>query len=51
MDPDRWPLDLETTALVLRVIDDIDERDDEMWDALLADLLCAAWGSVRAQNQ
>ncbi len=51
MEPDSWPLDLDTTALVLRVIDDIDESDDELRDALLSDFLCAAWGSVRAQNQ
>jgi len=51
MEPDRWPLDLEAIALVLRAIDDIDERDEELRDALLSDLLCAAWGSVLAQNQ
>jgi len=33
------------------VIDDIDESDEEQRNALLSDLLCAAWGSIRAQNQ
>lgn len=52
MEPDRWPLDPgSAAALVVRVIDDIDESDDERRDALLSDLLCAAWGSVCAQNQ
>jgi hypothetical protein len=38
-------------ALVVRVIDDIDESSDEQRDALLRDLLSAAWGSLPAQNQ
>ena len=38
-------------ALVMRAIDDIDHSSDEQRDALLRDLLCAAWGSVPAQNQ
>ena len=37
--------------LVLHVIDDTDASDDEHRDVLLADLLCAAWGSVLAQKQ
>jgi hypothetical protein len=37
--------------LVMRAIDDIDASDDEQRDALLSDLLCAAWGSIWAQNQ
>jgi hypothetical protein len=36
---------------VVRVIDDIDASDDELRDALLSDLLCAAWGNGLAQNQ
>jgi hypothetical protein len=36
---------------VVRAIDDIDERGDEQDDALLLDLLCAAWGNPRARNQ
>jgi hypothetical protein len=38
-------------VLVVRVIDDIDESNDDLRDALLCDLMSAAWGSVRAQNQ
>jgi hypothetical protein len=38
-------------ALVMRAIDDIDESDDGERNELLSDLLCAAWGSLRAQNQ
>jgi hypothetical protein len=52
MDPDGLPLDRKAAAaLVVRVIDDIDQGDDEQRDALLGDLLCAAWGSTQAQNQ
>ncbi len=52
MGPDDWSLDPHgVAALVVRVIDDIDESDDERRDALLCDLLCAAWGSILAQNQ
>ncbi len=38
-------------ALVVRTIDDIEQSTDEQRDALLFDLLCAAWGSEPAQNQ
>ena len=52
MEPEIWPLDLKAAAaLVVRVIDDIDTSGEERCDLLLADLLCAAWGSIRAQNQ
>jgi hypothetical protein len=52
MEPDIWPLDSKAAAaLVVRVIDDIDESSEERCDLLLASLLCAAWGSLRAQNQ
>ena len=37
--------------LVVRVIDAIDHSSDEQRDALLRDLLSAAWGSWPAQNQ
>jgi hypothetical protein len=37
--------------LVVRAIDDIDRRSEEQRDALLLDLLCAAWGNPRARNQ
>jgi hypothetical protein len=46
------PLDPTSAAeLVARVIFDIDASDDEFRDVLLADLLCAAWGSVLARWQ
>ena len=49
---DGSPLDPTSAAqLVVRVIFDIDASDDELRDVLLADLLCAAWGSVLAQRQ
>jgi hypothetical protein len=52
MEPNNWPLDpVVAAALVTRVIDGIDASDDEQRDALLCDLLCAAWGSILAQNQ
>jgi hypothetical protein len=52
MKPKDWPLDPTSAAmLVARVIDDVDESSDEDRDTLLSELLCAAWGSVWAQNQ
>ncbi|MFI5038418.1 MAG: hypothetical protein ACHQCG_00625 [Solirubrobacterales bacterium] len=46
------PLDpVSAVELVARVIHDIDAGDDELRDALLSELLCAAWGSVLAQRQ
>jgi hypothetical protein len=42
---------LSVASLVVRAIDDIDQRSDEQDDALLLDLLCAAWGNSRARNQ
>jgi hypothetical protein len=52
MEPTDWPLDpVAAAALVLRVIDDIDSTSEEALDTLLGELLCAAWGSILAQNQ
>jgi len=52
MESNGWPLDsVSAAALVLRVIDDIQQSNDEQRDALLCELLCAAWGSLWAQNQ
>jgi hypothetical protein len=52
MEPNSWPLDpIATAALVIRAIDDIDASTEEQRDILLSDLLCAAWGSIWAQNQ
>jgi hypothetical protein len=52
MEPDRWQPDVvSAAALVVRTIDDIDERGDEDRDALLSALLCAAWPGPLAQDQ
>jgi hypothetical protein len=52
MEPDIWPLDpASAAALVVRVIDDVEESSEEDRDKLLSELLCAAWGSLWAQNQ
>ncbi len=53
MEPTDWPpLDpISAAALVVRVIDEVDARSEEQRDALLSQLECAAWGSVRAQSQ
>jgi hypothetical protein len=52
MGPESWPLDsVSAAALVVRVIDDIDASSEEDRDALLCDLLWAAWGHIWAQNQ
>jgi hypothetical protein len=51
MEPEIWPLDPQAVAaLVLRTIDDIDSSTEEERDDLLGSLLCAAWGSIQAQN-
>jgi hypothetical protein len=52
MEPKDWPLDrASTAALVVRAIDDLDTSTEEQRDDLLGELLCAAWGSIWAQNQ
>jgi hypothetical protein len=52
MEPDIWPTDpLAQASLVSRAIDDIDKSTEEEMDDLLGSLLCAAWGSIHAQNQ
>jgi hypothetical protein len=51
MEPNSWPMEPAAAAqLVVRVIEDIDASDEEARDELLSDLLCAAWGSIWAQN-
>jgi hypothetical protein len=46
------PIDpISAAALVTRAIESIDASNEEQRDALLSDLLCAAWGTIRAQNQ
>jgi hypothetical protein len=42
---------ISAAVLVVRTVEDIDQRSDEQRDALLADLLCAAWGTPSAQDQ
>ncbi len=53
MEPNNsWQLDpISVAALVVRAIDDIDASSEEDAVALLSDLMCAAWGNIRAQNQ
>jgi hypothetical protein len=52
MGPEDCPLDrVSTAALVVRVIDDLDASGEDERDDLLCELLCAAWGSILAQNQ
>jgi hypothetical protein len=52
MKPKDWPLDpISAAALVARVIDDLDTSSDEQRDALLSELMFAAWGNLWAQNQ
>lgn len=51
MEPSNWPDPTATAALVARTIDDIEESNEEERNNLLSDLLCAAWGSILAQNQ
>jgi len=52
MEPKIWPLDPQSAAaLVARVIDEVDESNEEQRDKLLCELLYAAWGNLWAQNQ
>jgi hypothetical protein len=52
MEINDWSSNAEPTeVLVVRVIDDIDDSNEELRDTLLCDLMSAAWGSVQAQNQ
>jgi hypothetical protein len=45
MESSDWPSSPEPAdALVVRVIDDIDESNDEVRNTLLCDLMCAAPG-------
>jgi len=52
MEPRDWPLDPVTAAAaVMRAIEAVDAGDDDDRDALLYDLVTAAWGSIWAQDQ
>ena len=47
----KWPLDPDSAStLVARVLADIDRSSDERREALLADMLCAAWPTRVAQD-
>ncbi len=51
MEPNDLPPDpMLAATLVMQVIDDIDERDRRERDALLTDLMCAAWPTQLAQD-
>jgi hypothetical protein len=52
MDPRDWPLDpVAAAAIVVRVIEALDESDEDQRDALLYDFVSAAWGSLWALDQ
>jgi hypothetical protein len=52
MDPRDWPLDpMATEAVVVRVIETLDESDEDQRDALLYDFVSAAWGTLWALDQ
>ena len=52
MERDTPPQDPAVFAsAVVRAVDDIDSSTEEQRDELLCALLCAAWGSIHAQNQ
>jgi hypothetical protein len=52
MEPRSWPLDrAEVMAAVVGAIDDVDTSSEDQRDALLYELVRAAWGSVWAQDQ
>jgi hypothetical protein len=42
---------VSTAELVVRAVHDIDHSSDEQREALLFELLCAAWGTLPAANQ
>ena len=52
MEPDTPPQDPAAFAsIVVRAVDEIDASTEEQQDELLCALMCAAWGSIHAQNQ
>ena len=52
MERDEWPPDTRPTRERLRtVILELDDASEEDGFVLLSKLLCAAWGTVTAQNQ
>jgi hypothetical protein len=49
---DGWLLDTGAAReLIARSVENLDDSADEHRDLLLADLLCAAWPTARAQDQ
>lgn len=51
-DADRFPPDaVEAAARVVRLIDRLEGESEEESLQLLSNLMCAAWGSILAQNQ
>jgi len=52
MDPRDWPLDpVATAAVVVCVVEELDRRDEDQSDAVLYELLSAAWGTLWALDQ
>jgi hypothetical protein len=52
MEPRDWPLDpVATAAVVAHVIEDIDACSEDQRDALLYELVRAAWGTLWASDQ
>ena len=52
MEPDTPAQDPAAFAsVVVRAVDEIDASTEEQRDELLCALMCAAWGSIQAQNQ
>lgn len=49
--PDRELTRREAALAASNAIDEIDDRDEQQDDALVAAFLCAAWPSALAQNQ
>jgi hypothetical protein len=52
MEAENWPPDTDASRELLRaMVRELDHASDEDNLVLLSNLLCAAWGSVTAQNQ
>ncbi len=51
IDPENSRPSWATVSLVQRLIDDIDHSTGRERDALLSEMLCAAWPTRRGQSQ
>jgi hypothetical protein len=51
MKPDRQPRGNEVARAGFNAIREIDRSEEQDVQALVAAFLCAAWPSIRAQNQ